>query len=335
MKAERCQIRIADGRTVGAIAPVILSVSRATDIPAFHGDWLRHRLEAGYAQWINPYNGQPLYISFARARVMVFWSKNPEPMLEWLDQLDARGINYYFQFTLNDYTQEGYEPGLPALAKRIETFQKLSERLGKARVIWRYDPVMVTPQCSLEQSLEKIAGLGEQLAAFTEQLIFSFVDLVAYPRACRRLQRAGIVAQELSMAQMQAFAAGVQQLNRAWKLRLGSCAETIDLSAYGVEHSRCIDDALLVQCFAHDGALMRHLGYAQNLFGEWCALPRKMQDKDAGQRKACGCVESKDIGRYNTCLHRCVYCYANGEGTSTEAAFARCRAHPDAEALGG
>ena len=119
------EIVVQDRRTVEAIAPVILSASRASDVPAFHGDWFMSRIRAGYFKWINPFNAhQVQVVSLSKARVVVFWSKNPQPLIKDLDELDQRGIHYTFQFTVNDYETEGYEPHVPPLMARMDTFKR-------------------------------------------------------------------------------------------------------------------------------------------------------------------------------------------------------------------
>ena len=138
-------------------APVIISASRATDIPAFYSDWFFERLKAGYLKWINPFNRKAQYVSTAEARVFVFWTKNPAPMMMRLAELEMRDINYYFMVTVNDYETEGLEPGLPSLDARIESFTRLSNLIGKERVIWRFDPLLLTDCMGPEKLLEKIA----------------------------------------------------------------------------------------------------------------------------------------------------------------------------------
>ena len=124
--------------------PVILSASRETDIPAFYSDWLVSRLREGWCEWKNMYNGSIREVSFDRTRLIVFWSKNPKPLLERLDEVEALGFRqYYFQFTLNDYVREELEPNVPPVAERINTFKRLADRIGKERVIWRFDPLML------------------------------------------------------------------------------------------------------------------------------------------------------------------------------------------------
>ena len=156
MPTDKVLIKINQGKQVAATAPVIISASRSTDIPAFYAKWFFYRLAKGYCVWYNPFNQQPMYISFKNCKVVVFWTKNPEPIIPYLSELDKRGIHYYFQVTLNDYMQEGFEPNVPPVAKRIETFKKLSQMIGKEKVIWRFDPLIVTPQLTPRMLLTRI-----------------------------------------------------------------------------------------------------------------------------------------------------------------------------------
>src|SRR5690242_15722596 len=126
-----------------AIAPLVISASRATDIPAFHAQWLLGRLEAGYCTWTNPFNGRLQYVSFEKARAFVFWTKNARPIIEHLQAFDRKHLAYCFQFTLNDYDAEALEPNVPPLEQRVRTFVELCRRIGRARVIWRFDPLIL------------------------------------------------------------------------------------------------------------------------------------------------------------------------------------------------
>ena len=127
---------IDDGTIVSMQAPLIISASRSTDIPAFYADWFFYRLKKGYSAWTNPFNGVKSYISYDKVRFVVFWSKNPRPLLQHLHILKERNIKCYVQYTLNDYEDEKLEK-VPSLANRIETFKLLIEQLGKGCVIWR------------------------------------------------------------------------------------------------------------------------------------------------------------------------------------------------------
>lgn len=302
--------------TFPAIAPWIISASRATDIPAFYGDWFFDKLEKGYVQWINPFNRlNPQYVSFENTCVVVFWTKNPAPMIPLLKRLKTFGIDCYFQFTLNDYVEEGFEPGVPSLNERIETFQVLSEALGKERVIWRFDPLLITDRSDPDQLISKIQRLGDILHPFTEKLVFSFADIASYKKVISNLTRQAIQYRDFDATSMKDMAKRISEINKPWGLKLATCGEAIDLDSFGIEHNRCIDDELILRITespARSVQFEKFLGYDRqgDLFAE-TRNEKTNKLKDKGQRKACGCIYSKDIGSYNTCTHGCVYCYAN------------------------
>ena len=306
---EKIAVETPEGRAE-AIAPVILSVSRATDVPAFYADWFMNRLKAGYFKWVNPFNThQVQYVSTSKARVIVFWSKNPKPMLEHLDELDGMGIHYYFQFTLNDYDAEGYEPKVPRVARRMETFHALAERIGPERVIWRMDPLLLTDRVGIPELLAKADAIAGGLRGATRKLVFSYADITAYGAVQRNLQQSGIRAREFTTDEMNEVAAGLVEIARVNGItEVATCSEKLDQEALGVKHNRCVDDELMIRLWKDDRALMDFLGYeGEALFG----ASERPYLKDKGQRKECGCIVSKDIGRYGTCPHLCVYCYAN------------------------
>ena len=184
------QLKTDFGEIKPAIAPLIISASRSTDIPAFHSEWLINRLKRGYVSWINPFKpSNAQYISFQEARLFVFWTKNPKPIIQYLANLDKIGLNYYFQYTLNDYEIEGFEPNVPPLSERVETFLKLSELIGKEKVIWRFDPLLLTEQLTVSELLKRIWQLGNQLISHTNKLVFSFADILSYQKVKHNLIR--------------------------------------------------------------------------------------------------------------------------------------------------
>ena len=162
-------ITIEDGAVQPCQEPVVVSASRSTDIPAFYCDWFFHRLKVGYSVWTNPFNGVKMYVSYAKTRFIVFWSKNPRPLLDHLDELAERGIKCYVQYSLNDYEAEKLEKNVRPLAERIETFKLLVERLGFGGVIWRFDPLMLTEDIDIDKLLKKIENIGDQLKGYTEK----------------------------------------------------------------------------------------------------------------------------------------------------------------------
>lgn len=343
MAADKISIRTDAGEVVEAMAPVIISASRSTDIPAFYAKWFFNRLEKGYCVWYNPFNQKPSYVSFSKCKVVVFWTKNPEPIVQYLPELDKRGIHYYFQVTLNDYVHEGFEPNVPSVEERVATFRKLAEKIGKERVIWRFDPLIVTKEITPRELLKRIWNVGNLLKGCTEKLVFSFVDVRAYRKVQNNLvketqsfDKATVESAEMSEAQRKEMVEGLVKIREAWandgwKVTMATCGEDFDYDAYGIAHNRCIDGELMERVFAEDKALVYYLHTGKlaepDLFGELPPIPTECKDlKDKGQRKVCGCMISKDIGMYNTCRHFCVYCYAN---TSKECVLKNVGRHND------
>ena len=312
-------------------SPIIISASRSTDIPAFYTEWFINRIKSGYCIWYNPFNRQPIKVCFDKTKVIVFWTKNPKPLLPYLVELDKRNIHYYFQFTLNNYEQENFEPNVPPIKDRIKTFKELSNQIGKEKVIWRFDPIIMTDTISPREILKRIWNIGNELKGYTEKLVFSFVDVTAYRKVQNNLiketncfRKETVLNAEPNKEQQIEVVEGLVKLRESWKkdgwnIKLATCAESIDLENYGIEHNRCIDGELMKKIFSDDEDLVYYINYGQernnqqSLFGEEQTLKLKtpQQIKDKGQRKTCGCMISKDIGMYNTCKHFCVYCYAN------------------------
>ena len=328
-----------NGEVVAGKAPVIISASRSTDIPAFFAKWMFSRLDKGYCTWYNPFNkSQPYFVSFKNTKVIVFWTKNPEPIIPYLEKLDQRGIHYYFQFTLNDYEKEGFEPGIPELERRIQTFKKLSNLIGKEKVIWRFDPLILSDQLSVRDLLKKIWFVGNQIKGYTDKLVFSFADINVYKKVQNNLIREtaqynkeNLCSAEFSEDNTNEFIIGLNKIKEAWKeegwgIQLATCSEKIDLEKYNIEHNKCIDGALMAKLFSKDYDLMYFLSNGK-LPEKSYSLFDKQNDKiknlkDSGQRTECGCIFSKDIGMYDTCKHHCVYCYANTSRKMVEKNYA-------------
>ena len=350
MATKKINITTDSGALVEASAPVIVSASRSTDIPAFYADWFFERLKRGYSVWLNPYNGQPLYVSYQDTRFIVFWSKNPRPLIGHLDYLKSKHIGCYIQYTLNDYEAEGLEKGVPPLEQRIQTFIQLVGILGKGHVIWRFDPLILTDRISIDDLLGKVRNIGDRLKGYTEKLVFSFADISSYVKVKSNLEKNGINYREWDEASMNEFASRLSQMNaaRGWDFTLATCGEKIDIERYGIVHNRCIDDDLIIRLAYRDTVLMDYLKVCihqiqpqtPSIFEEFTEtdiIPegaimidettyavKKKNNKDKGQRQFCGCIVSKDIGQYNTCPHLCEYCYAN---TSKEAAVKNWQRH--------
>lgn len=214
---------------------------------------------------------------------IVIWTKNPLPMLDHLDAL--KDYTYYFQFTLTSYGHD-VETGVPNKQKHvIPAFQRLSDRIGPNRVIWRYDPIFLNETYTMEYHIRYFEELAKRLAPYTKKCTISFLDLyrkTAKNVACLELSR-------FSTEQQEQLAEKLAEIAHANGLAMDTCAEDLNLDKYGITHASCIDKALL-----------------EELLG----CPLKI-GKDKNQRPECGCMESIDIGAYNTCSNGCRYCYAN------------------------
>lgn len=276
---------------------MIISASRRTDIPAFYSDWFINRIREGFFHRVNPFNSKQVSgfsLKPEHVDAICFWTKNPRPLMKYLDELDQQGLNYYFQFTLNPYG-EVFEPKVPPLDERIATFRELADRIGPERVIWRYDPIIQTSITPGSWHLEQVGRIAGQLNGATRRLVFSFYDF--YGKGQGRLHAAlkgtGITLEDITapakLGELLELVRGFKEVADRHDLRIFSCSEALDLSALGIGHGACIDGNLVRELFGRNPS----------------------ERKDKNQRDACGCVESVDMGMYNTCHFRCSYCYAN------------------------
>lgn len=275
---------------------MIISASRRTDIPSYYSDWFLNRIREGYVCVRNPMNiHQISKVSLDPSVVdgIVFWTKNPIPMMKRLDEL--KEYTYYFQFTVNPYGQD-IEQNLPS--KRnviIPAFQELSKKIGPERIIWRYDPILLTQKHSIDWHMHCFEYMVKALSGYTRKCIISFLDL--YKNTQNNTKNLGLLP--LREKEMVEIAQRFSEIAHNNGLVLESCSEAIDLDKYGIQHGHCID------C---------------NLFEELLGC-RLDLDKDKNQRMECGCVASIDIGMYNTCKNHCLYCYANYSQNTVEKNF--------------
>ena len=263
---------------------MIISASRRTDIPAFYSDCFFYRIKERYVLVPNPYNSKMISrISLDPAIVdcIVFWSKNPAPMLEKLDKL--KDYNYYFQFTLNPYGPD-IENHLPAISKRIDTFKRLSDRIGKEKVIWRYDPVLTNETYTPGFHKEKFAEIAYELKEHTEKCMLGFIDHYQHIRTA--VGQFNI--QPLLKADIEEMAVSFKKTVDTCSIQLDTCTVKVDLTHLGIPGGLCIDNQLVE----------RIAGYPISV------------RKDKNQRDICRCAESIDIGTYESCLNGCIYCYA-------------------------
>ncbi len=265
---------------------MIISASRRTDIPAYYSEWFLNRIREGYVLVRNPMNFHQISKINLLPEVVdgiVFWTKNPLPLLNRLSDLAA--YTYYFQFTLTAYGKDA-EPNIPSKNHVIiPSFQKLSSLIGKDKIIWRYDPVFFNKTYTIEYHCKYFKALAERLHNYTEKCTVSFLD--TYRNTSHNMQRLNIKpeTQQQQIELMQRFA----QIAKKFEITLDTCAEKLNLDAFGIAHAHCIDKDRFEQIGNYKLTIA----------------------KDKNQRLECGCSSSIDIGAYNTCKNGCLYCYAN------------------------
>ena len=276
---------------------MILSVSRRTDIPNYYSDWFYNRIREGYLYVRNPMNYHQVSkidLSPELVDCIVFWTKNPQPMMARMDELSA--YSYYVQFTLTGYGTD-VEPGVPHKKDRmIAIFRELSEKLGSHRVIWRYDPILFNPVYTKEYHLNAFGQIADSLKGYTHKCVISYVD--SYAKIQKRMRALEI--QEPAEEEIRAFSRELSRIAKGAGMEIGACAEKMDLTDCGISRNHCVDQALI-----------------ESIIG----CPLKV-NKDKNQREECGCVESIDIGSYDTCRNGCKYCYAS---RSDEVILKNCR----------
>ncbi len=263
---------------------MIISASRRTDIPRFYFDWLTNRLAEGYVLVRNPMNyRQVSRVSLSPQVVdcIVLWTKDPSPMRGRLDALAP--FPYYVQFTVNPYGAD-METGLPEKETLLDTFAELAAILGPQCVVWRYSPVLFTERYTEQYHLASFRRFAQRLEGSTLQCKLSFLDI--YAKIKKRMSAMGV--HEGAPDVQAALAHTFMEIAAAHGISLSACGSTA-LADAGIPPARCIDDKLI-----------------EAITGQ-----RLHTKKDPGQRDVCYCVESVDIGAYDSCLNGCKYCYAN------------------------
>jgi len=284
----------------------VISVSRRTDIPAFYTEWFMNRVRAGYCTVQNPYNAHQITrVSLKSKDVIcfVFWTRNPKPLIGHLRELSEKGYHYYFLYTITGYPEE-LEMHTPSRDEAIETFTSLSDFIGKDKVIWRYDPVILSTASDEAWHKKNFSYIAKQLAGKTEKVILSIID--PYQKTQLRLEKEteesfSLFDEAFEVSAYEKVLKHFIKVSEKYAIQIQACAEENDIHLVGVPHGKCIDDELI-----------------QRLTG-LSVSPRK----DSNQRKLCKCVRAKDIGMNNSCLFGCKYCYATNSLAKAQSNFAQ------------
>jgi hypothetical protein len=276
---------------------VIVSASRRTDIPAHYASWLLNRLRAGWCAVPNPFNARlvtRIPLTPDQARAIVFWTRDPRPLLPALPDIAGMGHRVLVQFTLLEYPR-ALHPGMPPLEDRLEAFKRLSSLIGPERVLWRYDPILFTPQTPPAYHLSAFAFLCRALAGHTRRVTVSLME--PYRKTLARLARARMPLLAPGDFELASALRRMAETACSFGITPQSCSDDAGLDTLGFAPGACIDAPLLNSLFA--------LGLDAA--------------KDQHQRPACRCAPSRDIGMYHSCPAGCAYCYATSD-------FARARA---------
>ncbi len=284
---------------------MILQTGMRTDIPAFYSQWFINRIKAGYVLVRNPYNPSSVTryeINPDVVDLIAFCTKNPAPMLKYMDVLKPYG-QYWF-VTITPYGKE-IEPNVPDKRQVLENFKTLSKFVGVDSIGWRYDPIFINDKYSIDFHIEIFEKMARELSGYTKTCIISFIDL--YKKVIKNFPQACMVEKEKRLKIGKAFA----EIGRQYDITIKACAEGDELAPYGVDCSGCLTQEV------YETVLHTKLN-----------MPRIK-----GQRNECACFFGNDIGAYDTCRHFCKYCYAN---TDYKAVLSNSKLHnPDSPFLIG
>ena len=263
---------------------MIINTGGRTDTVQYYTDWLLNRFAEGYVLSRNPLfpNKVTRYeLTPDRVDCVVFCSKNYKPILPRLHEITDR-FRTYFHYTITAYGKE-IEPGIPSIDESMQTLIKLSRLVGKQRVAWRYDPVLLTKKYTIRRHMETFEKMAKFLAPYIDRCIFSFVEMY------KKLETNMPEIIPLSVQDMDALAQGLGSIAGKYGITIQTCGTNGDFTRYGIHTSGCMTLDILGQA---NGVAFKNR-------------------KHRGMRQGCHCIESRDIGAYDTCLNGCKYCYAN------------------------
>ena len=264
---------------------VIVSVSRRTDVPAFHFEWFMNRVREGYAMVRNPVCHSVVYrvpLGPSDVDMFAFISKDPRPAIPHLQGLMSKGYGITFQVTVNPYGKD-LEPNVPDDSVVVQAVREISDIIGRDRVMWRYDPVIISGEYDMDFHRRNFSRIASELSGYTERCIFTFLDVYDkhLPLFASGWLRESTQDERIEFVRM---AAPIAKDNG---IELSTCCTEDDYSSLGAVHRPCLDP---------------------KTFRSW-GIPYELQS--APVREGCRCVKSIDIGAYDSCRHDCLYCYAN------------------------
>ena len=263
---------------------MIINVGGRTDIVNYYTPWLLNRLEEGYAYSRNPFARENVYkLSLKSEDVdcLLFCSKNYQPILKHIGDIDEK-YNILCNYTITAYGKD-IEPKVPSINQSIKTLKRLSDIVGVNKILWRYDPILLTEKYTVEKHLETFEYLAEKISPLVYRCIFSFVDM--YKKVEENMPEIIPFTDEDKVKLLK----GIGEISKKYNLYTQTCATNENYEKYGIHAAGCTTREILEQA---------HNVVYKNV-------------KGTGIRENCQCIPSRDIGAYNSCLSECKYCYAN------------------------
>jgi len=247
--------------------------------------------------WKNPFNPlQKKLIKFDNLKFIILWSKYPVSLVKYSTFLKKKNLNYYLLYTLNDYPK-ALEPKIPNINIRIDLFKKLVDINKQKNIVWRFDPIIITDKITEEKIYNSLIFINKKLKGYFNRLIVSMITL--YPKVKKRLTKQNIKFKQLTDEEKLRIYKNIGKIGKEFNIEIMSCAEKLninnELEKYNIKKGKCIDPELIKKLFPEDTKLIQYTNELK---------------KDTGQRKECGCIKTLDIGSYNTCKFKCLYCYA-------------------------
>ncbi len=272
---------------------MIIQIGNRTDIPAFYSEWFANRLREGFVLVRNPFN--PLSVTRyildpSVVDLLIFCSKNPEPMLRYMDLLNP--YHQYWFVTITPYGKD-IEPNVPDKSLVMDTFIRLSSIVGAGNMCWRYDPIFIDEIWTVDRHIESFREMCRILCGSTRVAVISFIDL--YEKVKRNFPEVRTVPFGTQMELTPAFV----EIGRQYGLTIKPCGEAKELEKTGADCSGCMTQKIF------EASVGRNL-----------ILPA-----NPGNRAECACYITGDIGAYNTCGHFCRYCYANADRAAVKSSM--------------
>ena len=263
---------------------MIVNVGGRTDIVNYYTTWLINRLKEGYVYSRNPLftnNVSKISLNPKDVDCLMFCSKNYKPIIKYMKDINKK-YRIICHYTITAYEKD-VEPNVPTIEESIKTLKELSKIVGKEKVLWRYDPILLTEKYTIQRHIETFEYMAKEISPYVQRCIFSFVEM--YKKLKYNMPEIIPFTEEDRTKILE----NIGKIAKKYKLFIQTCGTDENYEKYGIHLSGCTTTEILEKA--------NHVKYKEV--------------KAKGMRKGCHCIPSRDIGAYDTCLNGCKYCYAN------------------------